>query len=271
MRQSGEDRHDPGLSDAPIDYDSVADIYDLYVTSDLDVGFYVEEAGKVGGKVLELMCGTGRVSIPLLEAGVDLTCVDVSERMLARLRDRLRARNLEARVVQADVRRLDLGEEKPFDLALIPFQSFSELVSSSDQQLALRTVHRSLKQGGRFICPLHNPAIRARSADGALRLNGTFPTTDGGLLVVSGFETLAESSGVIDRVQLYEFFDASNNLRAKRALPMRFALIERSGFAELADTVGFMPVALYGDYDRGEYQENTSPYMIWVLEMAKRT
>ena len=45
--------------------------------ADLDVGFYVEEATK-------LMCGTGRVSVPLLEAGVDLTCVDASERMLAR-------------------------------------------------------------------------------------------------------------------------------------------------------------------------------------------
>jgi hypothetical protein len=64
-----------------------------------------------------------------------------------------------------------------------------------------------------------------------------------GLLVVSGVETLAESPGVIDRVQLCEFFDASNDLRAKRALPMRFALIERSGSAELADAVGFVPVA----------------------------
>ncbi len=91
----------------------------------------------MGGKVLELMCGTGRVSIPLLEAGVDLTCVDASEGMLARLKDRLRARNLEARVVQADVRRLDLGEEG-FELALIPSHSFSELVSSRDQLLALR-------------------------------------------------------------------------------------------------------------------------------------
>ena len=53
--------------------------------ADLDVGFYVEEATKVKGKVLELMCGTGRASMPLLEAGVDLTCVDASERMLARV------------------------------------------------------------------------------------------------------------------------------------------------------------------------------------------
>ena len=76
MVRGDENLHDPLPSDAPIDYDRVADVYDLYVTSALDVGFYMDEAAKVRGKVLELMCGTGRVSIPLLEAGVDLTCVD---------------------------------------------------------------------------------------------------------------------------------------------------------------------------------------------------
>jgi SAM-dependent methyltransferase len=246
----------------------VADVYDLYVTSDLDIGFYAEEATKVQGKVLELMCGTGRVSIPLLEAGVDLTCVDASKGMLARLEERLHERKLEARVVLADVRHLDFGEEE-FELALIPFHSFSELISPRDQELALRATSGCLREGGGLVCPLHNPAIRARSADGALRFNGSFPTADGGLLVVSGFETLKESSGVVDRLQFYEFYDASNELLAKRALPMRFALIDRSGFVQLACSAGFVPVALYGDYGRSEYSEESSPFMVWILEKAK--
>jgi SAM-dependent methyltransferase len=264
----GEDRGEAGFSDAPIDYDRVADIYDLYVTSELDVGFYVEEATKVRGKVLELMCGTGRVSVPLLEAGVDLTCVDVSAGMLTRLEERLHVRKLNARVVRADVRHLDLGEEE-FELALVPFHSFSELVSPRDQELAMKAMFGCLREGGRLLCPLHNPAIRAGSTDGALRLNGSFPTAEGGLLVVSGFETLDESSGVVDRLQFYEFFDASNELRAKRALPMRFALIDRVSFTEVAEAAGLAPVALYGDYGRGEYLEESSPFMVWILEKAK--
>ncbi len=131
MTLGDEDRREPGSSDDLIDYDRVADVYDLYVTSDLDVGFYVEEATKALGKVLELMCGTGRVSVPLLEARVDLTCVDVSAGMLARLQERLRERKLEARVVRADIRHLDLGKEE-FELALIPFHSFCELISLHD-------------------------------------------------------------------------------------------------------------------------------------------
>jgi SAM-dependent methyltransferase len=262
-----EYRREPGSSNDLIDYDRVADVYDLYVTSDLDIGFYIEEATKTRGKVLELMCGTGRVSIPLLETGVDLTCVDASEGMLARLEERLHSRKLNARVMRADVRYLDLHEE--FELALVPFHSFSELVSPRDQELALRVVHGCLREDGRLLCPLHNPAIRARSADGALRLNGSFPVADGGLLVISGFETLDESSGVVDRLQFYEFYDASNELVAKRALPMRFALIDRIRFTELVIAAGFVPVALYGDYCRGQYSDESSPFMVWILEKAK--
>ena len=270
MTLGDEYRREPGSSDALIDYDRVADVYDLYVTSDLDVGFYVEEATTVRGKVLELMCGTGRVSVPLLEAGVDLTCVDVSAGMLRRLEERLHAHKLDARVVRADIRHLDLGGEAEFELALIPFHSFSELLSPRDQELAMGAVFGCLREGGRLVCPLHNPAIRGRSADGALRLSGSFPTAEGGRLVVSGFETLDESSGVVDRLQYYEFFDASNEQRAKRVLPMRFALVDRISFSELVIAAGFVPVALYGDYGRGEYLEESSPFMVWILEKAKR-
>ena len=56
---------------------------------------------------------------------------------------------------------------------------------------------------------------------------------------------------MVDRVQLYEFFDASGSLRAKRVLPMRFALIVRSEFAEISEGAGIFPVALYVDYDLG--------------------
>ena len=266
MTQADESGYDTRLPNALIDYDRIADVYDLYATSDFDIDFYIAEASKTQGKVLELMCGTGRVSIPLLEAGVDLTCVDASEGMLTRLAQRLQARQLKAEVLHADVRHLDLPKE--FDLALIPFHSFSELVSVHDQKMALRAIYSCLREGGRLICPLQNPAIRARTADGALRLNGSFPTTEG-LLIISGFEILDEASGLINRTQFYEFFDDSNALKAKRVLPMRFALIDRAEFAELANATGFSVGALYGDYDRGEYLEGSSPYMIWVLETAR--
>ena len=68
-----------------IQWDAVASLYDSYVTATFDVPFFLAEAKAVPGPVLELMAGTGRVSLPLVEAGVPLTCVDASGAMLSRL------------------------------------------------------------------------------------------------------------------------------------------------------------------------------------------
>jgi hypothetical protein len=54
-------------------YARIADVYDAFVSSQYDVPFFIEEAKKAGGDVLELMAGTGRLTIPLLEAGIPLT------------------------------------------------------------------------------------------------------------------------------------------------------------------------------------------------------
>ena len=76
-----------------MDYSQVAHWYDIYVNTELDVPFFVNEAQK-SDRVLKLTPGTGRLSIPLLEAGVSLTCVDNSPEMLAILRQKLAAKEL---------------------------------------------------------------------------------------------------------------------------------------------------------------------------------
>ena len=65
-----------------INFDIVADIYDSYVNVDTDIPFFLKETENYQGEILELMCGTGRVSLPLLQAQRKLTCVDYSQEML---------------------------------------------------------------------------------------------------------------------------------------------------------------------------------------------
>jgi len=76
-----------------------ADLYDSYVRVTQDIPFFLYAARQIDGGVLELMCGTGRVSLPLVEAGVRLTCVDYSADMLAVLRRKLAAHHLRAELV----------------------------------------------------------------------------------------------------------------------------------------------------------------------------
>lgn len=112
-----------------LDYEQIAHLYDSYLRFTDDLPFFLEDCSKIDGSVLELMCGTGRISIPLLEAGVSLTCVDASSAMLSILRQKLTARGLSAAVVQADVTGLKL--DSTFDLVVLPFQSFHEKKSAT--------------------------------------------------------------------------------------------------------------------------------------------
>lgn len=251
------------MKNTSIDYDSVAEIYDLYVTGDYDIPFFLQETENVAGQVLELTAGTGRLSLPLVQAGVQLTCVDMSQGMLDVLTRKLEDRGLGAELLCADVCQLELDAR--FQLALLPFQSFMEIVGAPRQRQALSAVFASLVPNGRFICTMHNPAVRRRQVDGALRLVGRFPTR-GGSLVVSGFET--GGFPLVQRIQFIEFFSRDGNLRSKQLLPMEFELIERDHFESMAREAGFHVLDLYGNYDRSPFDAERSPVMIWVLQRA---
>ncbi|MDX9726894.1 MAG: hypothetical protein RBT38_10950 [Bacteroidales bacterium] len=59
-----------------IKFDKVADIYDFYVKADFDIPFFLKESDGFKGEILELICGTGRVSIPLLDSVRKMTCIN---------------------------------------------------------------------------------------------------------------------------------------------------------------------------------------------------
>jgi SAM-dependent methyltransferase len=251
-----------------IAWDWVAALYDTYVTVTFDLPFWLRQTASVrGGDVLELMCGTGRVTLPLARAGRRVTAVDASAGMLARLREKLAEQpDLAASVqaVQQDVRTLDLARQ--FPLVLLPFQSFAELVTPEDQRRALARIYRHVSDGGRFICTLHNPALRRATLDGQLRLVGRFPHSEAsGTLLLWSWATYSAETRLAEGIQLYEEYDAAATLQRKRMLPIRFALLERDQFEALASAAGFRVVALYGDYDGGPFEPDRSPFMLWTL------
>lgn len=264
MADASAQRDDASHADT-IAWDWVAELYDSYVTTNADLPFYLAETAGFNGEALELMCGTGRVSLPLAEAGVRLTCVDASAGMLARLRAKLEERPAAARnvtVIEADVRQLAL--DRKFDLILLPFHSFAELTETADQQAALATVAGLLREGGRFICPLRNPPVRGATLDGQLRLVGRFPHGAGQLLLwsVASYDPVAQMA---DGVQLYEEYDSAGLMLRKRQLPIRFSLLDHDQFAAMARAAGLRVVSLYGDYAYAPFDPATSPFQVWIL------
>lgn len=121
-----------------------------------DIPFWRQVARGVRGRILELGCGTGRVSIPLARAGVKLVGVDRSPAMLSRAARRARRlhskttrsrRNL--RLVRADIRALPF-EDASFGAVLAPYGILQSLVRDRDLSATLDAVARVLRPGGLF-------------------------------------------------------------------------------------------------------------------------
>jgi SAM-dependent methyltransferase len=247
-------------------YDYIADLYDIYVPATFDIDFFVTETKKTSGEVLELMSGTGRVSIPLLEAGVKLTCVDLSAELNTIFENKLRQMGLKADVYQMDVCELNL--HKKFEMIIIPFHSFTHITSPNDQRRVLDRIRQHLSPGGTFICTLSNPKLRQKAVDGQQRLFRKYPLPDDGALLLWITEKFSSDDGqVVEAMQFYEEYDAKGVLRSKRLLELHFRLSSRDEFEELAKAAGFKVKAFYGDYSYSEFKDD-SPFMIWILEDA---
>ena len=138
--------------------------YDLFADSPVvagDVAFYANCAQRFGGDVLELGAGTGRVAIPLVEAGCTVTALDLSPAMLDVARKKATrlpsAAAARLTLVQGDMCDFDLGRR--FTLALIPFRAFQHVIEPAAQRRALMCMHRHLKPGGHLVINLFDPRL----------------------------------------------------------------------------------------------------------------
>ena len=246
-----------------MDYSKIADLYDLYAQTEVDIPFFIQEA-KDCRSVLELTSGTGRLSIPLIQANIPLTCLDSSPEMLGVLRRKLAGKGLSAPVFQMDASSFSLPQA--FDLIIIPFNAFAEFIDPLGQASALATIHAHLADGGRFICTLHNPQVRLKTVDGQIHLRGKFALPDGqGVLFLSSWEVYNAETRLVSGGQFYELYGRDGVMQTKLFVELEFYLHTKETFESLAFAQGFRIEALYGDYERGAFQPQMSPFMIWIL------
>lgn len=246
-----------------IKFDKVADIYDFYVKADFDIPFFLKESEGFKGEILELMCGTGRVSIPLLDSGRKMTCIDYSEGMLDSFKQKIRNKNYPVNIFRMDVTNLSLDSK--FGLIILPFHSFSEIISTESQIKALKTISHHLDKNGIFILTLQNPKTRLRSADGVPRVIGKFPMDNNRHMIISYVNEFDSSDSLVSGFQFYEIYDSTNNLTAKRFLETNFKLITDSQLKNLLGDTGLEIAEMFGDYSYSSFDEENSNFMIYKM------
>jgi SAM-dependent methyltransferase len=120
-----------------------------------DLPFWLRLAKQTKGPILELGCGTGRIMLPLIEAGYQVTGLDMNSEMLTYLKSlAVKAGITQPNVVRANLVNFQL--EQQFPLILLPCNTYSTL-DNSQRQSALECITRHLAQGGVFATSLPNP------------------------------------------------------------------------------------------------------------------
>jgi len=146
-----------------------------------DVAFYDRVAREIGGDILELACGTGRIALSLAEAGLHVTGVDRSEAMLTIARRKRAALPASVQehltLVNQDMSVLNL--HRRFGFVFVPFRSFQHLLAIDLQRKSLEAIRHHLEPTGRLVLHLFDPRLDFLiDANTTLpRLSGTHPET----------------------------------------------------------------------------------------------
>ena len=127
--------------------------YDKEDPSDTGVAFYSALAQEAGGSVLEIACGTGRVTIPIAKLGFPTTGLDIVPGMLERAKSK--SAGLPVRWVEDDARTFDLHEQ--FRFIFLTGNAFQAFVTNAEQEALLQRVRAHLHDEGLFAFETRNP------------------------------------------------------------------------------------------------------------------
>ena len=146
-----------------IDHDNLEEFadplnYDVEDDSDTGVAFYSALAREIGGPVLEIACGTGRVSIPIARLGFAVTGLDIVPGMLEQARSK--STGLPVRWVEGDARAFELGER--FRLIFLTGNAFQAFLTRADQEALLDRARAHLHDDGLLAFETRNPRWATR-------------------------------------------------------------------------------------------------------------
>lgn len=237
-------------------FDRIAEFYD-YEHADLrkDIPFYMEYARQANGRVLELACGTGRVLIPLAQAGITITGLDISQRMLGVCQSKVDQCSPEVRrnvtLVQGDMEQFQLMQK--YNLIFIPFNSFQCLLTREAQGACLQNVRSHLDERGFFILSIFAPKHEYLSRPRRSFYMGSFFDKDHNLKIFRRAET---SYNYIEQTLhndfFYEWTDQEGTFHRK-IWSFDMSYLFRYEAELLLEKYGFQVDDVYGGYDKIPY------------------
>ncbi len=249
-------------------WDAYAPFYDwenAQTVARRDVAFWQRLALANDGPVLELGCGTGRVSLPVVKAGARLVGIDLSAPMLARARRRLvRARLTDrALLVRGDIRHLPFRSRRGFGLVMAPYGILQSLTRERDLEATLRSVARVLRPGGLFALDLVPDLPRWSEYHRRTSLKGRRDSKTTVTLVESVRQDRRRKLTIFDQ----EYVERRGRARTIHRFALTFRTLSVPQMARRLDKAGFAVQAILGDYQGGPWDERAD---VWVILARKK-
>src|SRR5262245_60544728 len=219
--------------------------YDIEQNTDKGIAFYSALAQETGGPVLEIACGTGRVSIPIARLGLDVTGLDIVPSMLEQAR--AKSAGLPVRWVLGDARAFDLGEQ--FRLIYLTGNAFQAFLTRADQEALLGRVRAHLSDEGLFAFETRNP----RWADLDTRVEEeyweTYTDIDGRAVRMSGTQAYDHVAQILHWTTYRRWSDGDQEQTKITRIAVRHAFPQE--LAALPHYNGFTIARQYGDWEQG--------------------
>lgn len=211
-----------------------------------DVPFYTEEAKRTGGPVLDLACGTGRLTIPIAQRGVEIVGLDQSASMLAHARAKAAEAGVHIDWVEADCRQFELGRK--FALIFIGFNSMQHLHEHASLASLFARVRSHLAPGGRFIFDVFNPSIPILNRDYSERfVERHYPSPDGRGMITIEQIAVYDDAAQVNRITWYFSLPGDKDFRAAQ-LDLRLFFPQELDL--LVTTNGFTIMEKSGNFER---------------------
>jgi len=261
------------------DFDRLASVYDLDMGTKIDdIPMYIRHAEILGGPILELGSGTGRVILHLAKQGFDVWGLDnsvgmtsIARQRVAELQDQLPG---QVRFVDGDMR-TDVIDEIGFKLIFIAYNTFLHLIERDDQLTTLRNMYQMLSDDGRIIIDIFTPRHRDLSQYDYHRqelpiYRGVYQDELSGITYVRNDRIQLDLANQLQVVEfIYDKIGSDGSIdRESHSVESRY--IFRPEMELLLELSGFDIIELRGGYQKDSaYDYHNSEVMVFIATKKK--
>ena len=216
------------------------------------VPFYIKQVKKYGGPVLELACGTGRITIPIAKEGIPIVGLDFSVKMLTQARKNSNQDNLEIEWIEADMTNFSLSSK--FSVIIMPGAAMNWVLENREIENCLSCVKKHLKSGGRFIFNVFNPNLEILKRDPSKKYKKcVYPNPNG-----EGLVGVTETNSY-DKATQINYVTSYSNIENKEIVKkLQLRIIFPQELDALLYYNGFIIDHKYGTYDEEPFNSDSN-------------